>query len=100
MSVCLSVRLSVCVSVCLSVCHQTVSNRYCSYSFYLILTKLGTRDLCRYAEILILKFWANFFFNFTFGLHSLSAEIALLLLLQRLLRNRNVFVSVISTAMR
>jgi len=30
---------------CLSGCHNTFSNRYSSYSFSLILTKLGTHDL-------------------------------------------------------
>ena len=45
-----------------------ISNRYSSYSFSLILRKLGTRDLCanslnaleQICKILILKFLANF----------------------------------------
>ena len=66
--------LPVCLSVCLSVCYQTFSSRYymyCYHTLLLILTKLGTHDLCANMQKLwnrFLKFWFldNFFLNFEF----------------------------------
>jgi len=66
----------------MSVCCLLLSNHYCSsYSFWRILIKLGTRDLCanmqktvqQIFEILILKFLTNFW-NFTFGLSFRSSS--------------------------
>ena len=67
---CAPVELIVLV-IDLSVCVDGIklfSNRYSSYSFSLIITKIGTHDLCanaqktveRIFEILILRFLVNF----------------------------------------
>ena len=77
--------MSVCLSVCLSLWMSSKffsSNRYSSYSFSLILTKLGTRYLCAIGQNKTGTDFQNFdfkifdkffFYNFKFGLTATAA---------------------------
>ena len=51
------------MSGCLSLCRPTLSYRYSSYSFSLILVKLGTHDICANTQKSLEQIFKIFFFE-------------------------------------